>query len=146
MKELRTEIDIEAPAERVWAVLTDLGHYATWNPFIPEAEGEVKAGTRLRVRIAPPGGKPMTFTPTVLRADPAREFRWLGRLILPGLFDGEHIYEIHLREEGGVRFIQREEFRGLLIPLFWKRLDTQTRQGFKAMNATLKQRAEAHAA
>lgn len=143
MKELNTEIEINASAERVWAILTDLGQFADWNAFIPEAEGEVKEGERLRVRIEPPGGKGMTFTPTVTLVEPERAFRWLGRLLLPGLFDGEHIYEITPLAEDRVRFVQREEFRGLLVPLFWKSLDTQTRQGFEAMNAALKQRAEA---
>ena len=143
MKELKTEIEINAPADRVWAILTDLGRFAEWNPFIPEAEGEVKEGARLRVRIAPPGGKAMTFTPTVTLVEPEQAFRWLGRLFLPGLFDGEHIYEITPLADDRVRFVQREEFRGVLVPLFWKNLDTQTRQGFEEMNAALKQRAEA---
>lgn len=145
MKELKTEIEINASASRVWAILTDLGQYAVWNAFIPEAEGEVKKGARLRVRIAPPGGKAMTFTPTVTLVEPERAFRWLGRLFLPGVFDGEHIYEITPLAEDRVRFVQREEFRGVLVPLFWKNLGTQTRQGFEAMNAALKQRAEAEA-
>ncbi len=31
-----------------------------------------------------------TFRPTVLVAEPNRELRWLGRLFMPGPFDGEH--------------------------------------------------------
>ena len=86
----------------------------------------------------------MTFTPTVTRVEPGRAFRWVGRLLFPGLFDGEHIYEINPLAEGGVRLVHREEFRGVLVPLFWKSLDTHTRQGFEAMNAALKKRAEEH--
>ena len=142
MKELRTAIEINAPADTVWAILTDLGQFAAWNPFIPEAEGEIREGARLKVRIAPPGGKAMTFKPTVTRVEPGRAFRWLGHLLLPGLFDGEHIYEISPLAEGGVRFVQREEFRGVLAPLLWKSLETNTRQGFEAMNAALKKLAE----
>ncbi len=142
MKELRTAIEINASADTVWAILTDLSQFAAWNPFMPEAEGEIREGARLRVRIAPPGGKAMTFKPTVTRVEPGREFRWLGHLLLPGLFDGEHIYEIAPLAEGGVRFVQREEFRGVLVPLLWKSLETNTRQGFEAMNAALKKRAE----
>lgn len=142
MKELWTAIDIDASADTVWAILTDLSQYAAWNLFIPEAEGEVREGARLKVHIAPPGGKAMTFTPTVTRVEPGREFRWPGRLVLPGVFDGEHIYEITPLEDGGIHFVQREEFRGVLVPLMWKGLDTQTRQGFEEMNAALKKRAE----
>ncbi len=136
------EIEINAPADTVWAILTDLGQFAAWNPFMPEAEGEIREGARLKVRIAPPGGKAMTFKPTVTRVEPEREFRWLGHLLLPGLFDGEHIYEIAPLAEGGVRFVQWEEFRGVLAPLLWKSIETNTRQGFEAMKAALKKRAE----
>jgi len=44
MKERRTAIEINASAETVWAILTDLRPFAAWNPFIPEAEGEIRDG------------------------------------------------------------------------------------------------------
>ena len=142
MRELSTEIEISAPIPKVWSILTKLTEFAEWNPFIREAEGDVREGARLRIRIEPPGGKGMTFKPTVTRVDPEREFRWLGRLLLPGLFDGEHVFEILPAGEGTIRFVQREQFRGLLVPLLWNSLATNTRRGFEAMNTALKQRAE----
>ena len=42
----------------------------------------------------------MTMHPTVPVAEPGRELRWLGRLGLPGVFDGEHRFEIHETEPG----------------------------------------------
>ncbi|MGH7326653.1 MAG: SRPBCC family protein, partial [Candidatus Rokuibacteriota bacterium] len=33
-KEIRTEIEIAAPAGRVWQVLTDFPDFSAWNPFI----------------------------------------------------------------------------------------------------------------
>ena len=142
MRELSTEIEINAEADKVWAILTNLRKFAEWNPFIMEAEGEVKKGSQLRVRIEPPGGTGMMFKPTVTRVVPEREFRWLGRLLIPGFFDGEHIFEIESLGENSVRFIQREQFRGLLVPLLWSSLETTTRQGFNEMNAALKKKAE----
>ena len=93
MREISTEIEINAAAGEVWSVLTKLDNFAEWNPFVREASGEVSNGSRLTVRIAPPGGKEMTFKPTVSRVVPTREFRWQGRLLTPGIFDGEHISE-----------------------------------------------------
>ncbi len=87
----------------------------------------------------------MTFRPTVLKADPNRELRWLGRLRVPGLFDGEHSFTIQPLEENRVRFVQREAFKGLLVPLFARSLDTNTLRGFGEMNRALKKRAEATA-
>ena len=143
MREILTDIVISAPARKVWHVLTDFAHFPQWNPFILAAEGEVKEGARLRVHIAPPGARSMMFTPTVIRVVPEREFRWRGRLLLPGLFDGEHIFEIMSSGPNGIRFVQREEFRGVLVPLLWRRLAMPTRQGFHAMNLALKSQSEA---
>ena len=142
MRELTTEIEIDAPAGRVWAILTDLGQYEEWNPFIRDATGDVKPGSRLSVSIEPPGGRAMTFRPTVTLVSPGREFRWLGRFLMPGLFDGEHIFEVAPAGEGRTRLVQREQFRGVLVPLLWTGLATSTRQGFEAMNDALKKRAE----
>ena len=84
----------------------------------------------------------MTFKPRVTRVVPEREFRWLGRFLFPGLFDGEHIFEIKPLSENRSSLVQREEFRGLLVPLLWGSLDTRTRQGFNEMNVALKLKAE----
>jgi hypothetical protein len=143
MRSLHTEIDIAAPAQRVWDLLTDLAAYPAWNPFIREAEGAVQEGSRLHVRLAPPGGRSMTFKPVLTRVVPARELRWQGHLLVPGLFDGEHIFEIQPERPGHVRFVQREQFGGLLLPVVWGGMEASTRRGFEAMNAALKQRAEA---
>lgn len=142
VKDLSTQVEIDASIATVWKILTDLGGFAEWNPFMPEAEGDVREGARLKVLMEPPGGKTMTFRPTVTRVDPETELRWLGHLLFPGLFDGEHIFELSSLGDGRVRLIQRETFRGLLVPLLWKSMATSTRNGFEAMNVALKKRAE----
>jgi hypothetical protein len=142
MKELHSEIEIQASAERVWQSLTDFASFPEWNPFIRQASGKVQAGERLKVNLQPPGGSAMTFQPIVLKADVNRELRWLGHLLIPGLFDGEHIFSIEPLQTNRVRFIQREIFTGLLVPLLARSLDTGTRLGFEAMNQALKIRAE----
>ena len=141
MRALNTEILIEAAPRTLWSVLTDFAAYPEWNPFIVQVQGRPIPDSRLRVRLQPPGGRPMTFRPRVLRVEPDRELRWLGHVLVSGLFDGEHILRLE-PVEGGTRFVQREEFRGLLLPLLWRGLDTKTRAGFEAMNMSLKNRAE----
>jgi|SRR5947208_12619147 len=141
MRELRREIDIEASPAAVWAVLADTLSYAEWNPFIPRLAGELRAGAKLEVRIEPPGGRAMTFKPTVLAVEPERELRWLGRLLVPGLFDGEHILRIEHLDQARSRFTQAERFSGILVGLFKGTLD-KTELGFEQMNAALKTRAE----
>ena len=141
-KQLRSGIDIHATPERVWQVLTDLPAYQRWNPFITSAEGEVRRGGRLTLRMQPAGGRAMTFRPTVLEATQGRRLRWLGRLLVPGLFDGEHSFTIRPLGAGQVRLVQQEDFRGLLVPLLARSLDRRTLPGFEQMNQALKRRAE----
>lgn len=145
--EIATEILIDAPPARVWAVLTDFAAYGAWNPFMPEMSGALEAGTRLRVRIVPPGSGGMTFRPRLLAVTPERELRWRGHLLIPGLFDGEHRFLLE-SVDGGQRTLFRhgESFSGLLLPLiFGARAQAATRAGFEAMNAALKLRAESAA-
>jgi hypothetical protein len=139
---LRTEIEIAAPAPRVWDVLMDFAAYPQWNPFIRRIAGVASPRMRLRVQIQPPGGRAMTFHPTVRRVEEPRHFSWRGRTLVPGLFDGEHFFELEPAGGDRVRFVHGEVFRGLLVPVLAKTLRTTTRQGFELMNAALKARAE----
>lgn len=141
--ELHTEIDIEAPPETVWGILTDLAHFTDWNPFIVSSEGKVEAGERLKNRLQPPGGKAMTFRPTVTAVEPNEVFEWLGRLGLPGIFDGRHRFELEPTAAGGTRLVHSEQLNGVLVRFLRKSLDNQTLAGFVAMNTALKDRAEA---
>lgn len=142
MKELRTEIEIESTTERVWELLIDFARFPHWNPFIRRASGEIKAGAQLEVYLQPSGIAGLTFRPTILKVETNRELRWLGRLMMPGLFDGEHIFTIEPLGTNRVRFVQREIFTGVLVPLFARGLSTDTRRGFEEMNQALKARAE----
>ncbi|PSB08160.1 SRPBCC domain-containing protein [filamentous cyanobacterium CCP1] len=141
-KEINTSIEIDAPAEAVWEVLTDFSHYSQWNPFIRSIHGEAKQGETLEVSIQPPGSNGMTFRPVILTLQPGCELRWLGRLLLPGIFDGEHRFQIEPLGENRTRLIHGEVFSGLLVPFLWSSLDKQTRQGFEEMNHALKRQVE----
>jgi hypothetical protein len=140
MRVLETSIEITASPEQVWQVLTDFDSYPDWNPFVTSISGVAEAGQQLVVRLQPPGGRGMTMRPRVQSADRARRFAWLGRLGVPGVFDGAHEFLIDGRD-GTTTFTQRETFRGALVP-FTGRLLARTKLGFEAMNAALKDRAE----
>jgi hypothetical protein len=140
--QIRTEIDIAASADQVWDVLRDLDAYPEWNPFIPEISGPIEEGARLHVLLQPPQGRAMCFRPRVLEVAPGRALRWLGRLGVPGLFDGEHRFLIEPIGPHRVRFVQEERFTGLLVPLILRFAGAGTRRGFEAMNTALKGRVE----
>ena len=142
MKILSTEIEIKASLDIIWKILLDVEKYPEWNPFIKSVSSHFTEGEKIAVTLHQPDSKPMTFKPKCTKLAHAKELRWQGHLFIPGLFDGEHIFELQSLENGNTRFIQRENFKGLLVPLFWKDLNTKTRKGFDLMNSKLKEIAE----
>jgi hypothetical protein len=143
MHEITTTMEIDAPPRSVWKVLVDFQAHQEWNPFVRSIEGSPREGETLKVSIQPSGGRGMTFRPRVLRVVPDQELRWLGRVVLPGLFDGQHFFKLQQLDEGRrTRFVQGERFTGVLVPLLRKSLDRSTREGFEAMNQALKARVE----
>ncbi len=141
-KEIKTEILINASPEKVWAILTDFQNYPNWNPFIKSITGNVAVGNIIVARLEPPEASGMTFKPKVLQFDKNKKFRWLGHLLFPGLFDGEHQFELIDNGNGTTTFIQSEKFNGIFVPLFKKMLDVNTKNGFVLMNEKLKELSE----
>ena len=94
MRELSTQIEFDGTPDEVWEVLQDLAAHAEWNPFITKIDGELRPGAKLDVRLEPEGERGITMHPTVLAVEPGRELRWLGHLLVPGVFDGEHRFLI----------------------------------------------------
>lgn len=141
MRRVQSEITIDATQDQVWAVLTDFAAYPSWNPFITQISGPLEVGRKLTVRMQPPGGRGATFRPTVQAAEPGRHLAWLGRLLIPGLFDGAHEFVLSGTTDGRTHLLQRETFRGVLVVLFGRTL-TQTSTGFDQFNQALKTRVE----
>jgi hypothetical protein len=139
---ISTTLDIDATPQAVWDVLTDFPTYGVWNPFMDRAEGTAEVGAKLLVHVAPNGGRRgMTFKPTVLVATPARELRWLGKLGVGGLFDGEHSFVLDRNVDGTTHFTHSESFSGVLVALMKGTLKN-THVGFDAFNQALKERVE----
>jgi len=138
---LHTEIIINAPADVVWDVFLEFEQYARWNPFM-SVTGVPEVGRQLNLFIRTDKNSVIKFKPRVLECEPNKRLRWLGRWGLPGLFDGEHSFEIRPLRQNEVLFIQREYFKGLLVPLLWYAVRAKTQAGFNAMNQALKEQVE----
>ncbi|HOZ62362.1 MAG TPA: SRPBCC domain-containing protein [Smithellaceae bacterium] len=137
MKQIETEIWIDANPEKVWSLLTDFENHPRWNPFITSIHGEKKIGGQLTVSIKPPGGNGMTFKPIVTSFKENTEFRWKGKLGIQGIFDGEHYFQLVGQENNRTKLVHGEQFSGILVPFMGKALD-KTKEGFELMNKSLK--------
>jgi hypothetical protein len=130
---VQTEIEINASTSRVWAILTDFARYYEWNPFVTEAEGELRRGQELTLTLEPPDQHPFKVRSRVLEA-PA-----LGGVSLQ-CGKGDHQIALEPLPTGvKVTHLQRYDE---VIEREHAELADRIRLGLQMMNAALKARAE----
>ena len=142
MKEIHTQIDIKATAERAWHLLLDFNNYSQWNPFIRQINGAPNVGTKLEIHLHTAGGKKRIYRPTITKVEPYHELRWYGKSFIPGIFNGERIFTIETRETNHILFLHREIFTGIGVTLAGDRLDKDMNQSFEKMNRAFKTKLE----
>ena len=108
---------IDAPADRVWGVLTDIAHWPEWNPSVVRVEGRVALGSR--VFVFTKRSPERAFAVKVARLDAPVRMVWRGGMPF-GLFAGIRLFTIAPESAARCRFATREEFSGLLAPLITK--------------------------
>ncbi|MGB0885955.1 MAG: SRPBCC family protein [Chitinophagales bacterium] len=141
MRNIETEIIINASKEKVWSILSDFKNYKNWNPFIKHSEGEMKIGEKLENHIYI-DDKKNVFNPTILELTPNKSFHWLGSLLFKGFFSGRHYFEIQEISENKVKLIHGEDFTGMISSLVFNKISESTKAGFVMMNEALKLESE----
>ncbi len=137
METINTTIEIDATPQEVWDVLIDFPSHARWNPFFARVEGEPTVGATLTIKARKgDGSEGMGFAPTVLEVEPGQILRWKGKLLIKGIFDGEHSFALTELADGRTKLDHSENFSGILIPLMGKVL-ADTEHGFHKFNAAL---------
>lgn len=132
------EVEIPATPRAVWAVLVDFDAYPEWNPYVLAISGALSPGATLDVTITQSNwAQPLAIQPRVVRAEPERVLHWRGQLGDGGVLDTDHSFHIEPGTDAGVRFVQREEFRGSLAPQLEDDARAFTHEAFRAMNEAL---------
>ena len=137
---IETKINIESNTKSIWQELINFEEYKNWNPAIYEVSGVLNEGEILKIVVKINGSK-MVFKPKILKYKENSELRWLGKLFIPKIFDGEHYFIVKDNFDGTSTFIHGENFSGVLIP-FFKKMILDTKKNFEAMNEELKKRVE----
>jgi hypothetical protein len=144
--EIRTEIEINAPADTVWKVLINFPDYGSWNPVIPKIDGMPYRGNKISFNIqAAPGIQIPIMACEILVADSAQhELRWKGPAIpIAGdILSGEHFFIVQEISPNKVRFVHGEDFTGLAAPMLKPLLEQRLTDSYNEMNRALKKRCE----
>ena len=132
------QIDISAPPEKIWNILTDGVNYIEWDPGIMRLEGTIAPGEKITVytKLSPDRAFPVT----VSTFEPPHKMIWSSAMPL-GLFKGERTFTLEALPNGGTKFATQEVFSGLLLPIIGRTIPDLT-STFAAFAKALKQRAE----
>jgi hypothetical protein len=144
VREFCSTIDIDAPVERVWLIVTNFAAYPKWNRSMQRICGELISGARMDIDVPVLGRRRFTFKGKVLVVQPEREFQWSGYLVLPKLLDATHRITLQPLDDSRSRFTQGTRVTGALVPWLgseWRKAE----QHLKSTNDALKNRAEAGA-
>ncbi|KXH55380.1 hypothetical protein CSAL01_11314 [Colletotrichum salicis] len=142
---ISAEIEIQAPPSAVRSVFLEFSEYNQWSQkwaFEPTEPGkdpsDLKDGDKIKVDM---GG--MAFSPVIME-NTTETLQWVGSI--PLLFTGKHEFWFNPSEQnsGGTKFIQVEEFRGLLAFLMAPRwgFRQKTLVGWNQFNEDLKKEVE----
>lgn len=137
VKNIHTEIVIDAERQKVWDTLAATQRYPRWNPYHVRIDGPLSIGETLHVTIHKPDGNVVEIDPQVRRIIPRRELTWGGGI--RHLFTGEHVFLLETVDTNKTRLIHKEQFRGILIP--FAKLEG-IEEGYMVMNAALKREVE----
>lgn len=140
-RELRTEITIDAPPEKVWAVLTGFSRYEAWNPFITRIAGKAEAGGRLHLRVRLAGLPTISFNAGIDQFKPGERLGWYA-VILPRLFEARHWFELSTDASGKTHFVHAEIFYGLFSAPVLLLLSGSFKRAYETMNRSLKRTVE----
>ena len=143
--EMKTSIDLDATADRVWDVLTDVPAYPAWYPGLSSAEGAFAVGGRVVFRYLPMHPLLRSTVPVrVLEVTPGRRLRYVqrfSRLGIPGVLDAELSSTIDVRD-GRVRLWLQFWVRGLFLRLIVRSLSPDETPTFGPLPAALRARIE----
>ena len=138
---IKTQILINTSDTSVWDVLTDIGAYDNWNPFIRKISGFLEPGSPIHLQIRLSKGINIQLRARINRIKPCWYLSWSGPT-LPFTFGNEHFFEIRPAGPAKTLFIHGETFSGL-VGFF---MHAVVKIGFLGlynnMNTALKHRAE----
>jgi hypothetical protein len=133
-------LDIEAPAELVWEVITDFPRYAEWNPFIVACSSTLKPGDPIDLQVMLTS-RPQKQREWILSHSPGAEFVYCMKPV-PGLLRSRRSHKVSALGPGRSRYESHFELAGAMRPLVLALFGGGMRRGFAGMTAGIKTRAE----
>ncbi len=143
MQTIGTEIDIEAPCEKVWAIITNVDKWHEWSPTINASEGKAEVGSVVTITMmSKEAGKDgPKYSPKIIKMDEPKYFHWRAHMMAGFIFTNDKIIELEPTATG-TKVIHKETFKGLMAALMKGQMEKGVPTMLNMMNEALKELAE----
>ena len=142
MGSVRAEIEIDAPAERIFDILTDLKSYPAWNPFTPRVESTLRPGDAVHLYVRLRSERLSHRVEFVTRNERPTRLCWGTKIGAGFLLRAERCQTLTRIDERRTRFVNEDVLRGWLAPLVMLAFGRDLKRGFESVATALKKRAE----
>jgi hypothetical protein len=140
---VRSVIEIDAPAEKIFDILVDLDAYADWNPFTPRVESTLAIGDPIHLQARLGKGDRLTRQVEYVTANERpHKLCWGADIGARFLIRADRCQMLTSLGEGRTRYECTDDIRGLLAGLVMVVYRGGMQRGFDACARALKARAE----
>ncbi len=108
--EIYTEVVIDAPPEKVWAVLTDFDRLSEWSNTLVRLNGDFREGGQIKIGYKA-GPLTQNLDHVVKFFEAGRSFGWSDPLMM-GLSD-RHVFQVNPTDDGKTLFVQTDHIKGV---------------------------------
>ncbi len=139
---IKTQIDISAPIERLWDILTATGNYGQWNSYLIQVDGENTPSETIMVHSVPIIGTKAMVVPVLVISVEPYVMRWEGGLPDRTQFKGDHIFRLEPLDGGRTCFFHEELFSGSMADAILDKHGPAIEAAFVRFNVDLAKAAE----
>ena len=120
----------------------DFDHWQEWNPIVDQASGVASPESKLSMTMRCGEGKAGNkYSPVVTNVEEPKYFRCRATMMAGFLFTNDKVFEL-VETGSGTRLVHIEAFSGILVPLFWGKMEKSITPMLESMNDALKIKAE----
>jgi hypothetical protein len=139
VRAVRTEHEIDASPSELYAVLTDLPSYGSWNPFTPGARSTLEPGATIELDVVL-NGKLHHRVESVIAVEPNHKLAWGMRMAGGLLLRSQRTQTLVPISERRTRYVSEQSFEGPLAPLVHLLFAKTIESGFRAVGDALTKR------
>ncbi|MEP3196293.1 MAG: SRPBCC domain-containing protein [Lentilitoribacter sp.] len=118
LMEIESEIEIAAPLDKVWQVVTDIEKWSDFNSVINASTGIVSLGSAhtVTMRGENPGEVGPQYASKIISFDEGKSYRWRAVMGAGIIFTNDKVFELQATDDGTL-LKHTEVFNGMMLPL-----------------------------